>query len=144
MMWATSYGFYTSVGIDTDRRAEPTAIEAHVRVRWPGNGAFLVGADQFRLPPDQPLDVLDLGAAFFREPRRPAPRSVWNRMGFWLIHEEFPPTQLPVRSPERAVATWLGVPSWLPVLLTGIWPFLAWRRERRRKTPGSHSTDTAQ
>ncbi|ATB29575.1 hypothetical protein [Melittangium boletus] len=132
VMWPTSYGFYTSVGIDVDRHEEPAAIEAHVRFRWPGNGAFLMGADQFRLPPDRKLVPLDLGAALFHAPRRPQPRSIWNLRGFWLIHEEYPPTELPVREPEKAAASWVGVPSWLPVVLTGAWPLLlAWRRRER-------------
>ena len=62
--------------------------------------------------------------------RRRPPRSVWNRLGFWLIHEEFPPSALPVRTPEKASAAWVGVPSVLPVLAAGLGPWLVWRRER--------------
>jgi len=129
-MALTSFHFYTSVGLDTDRRAAPANLEAHVRLRWPGNGAFLVGADHYRLPPERPLTLVDPGAALFEAPRRPPPRSVWNRLGFWLIHEEFPPTELPVRTPEKAAAAWVGVPSVLPVLAAGLWPWLLRRRER--------------
>ncbi len=137
-MWATSHHFYTSVGLDTDRRAEPANLEAHVRLRWPGNGSFLLGADQYRLPPERPLELLDPGAALFQAPRRPVPRSRWNDWGFWLIQEEYPPTRLPVRGPEKAAASWVGVPAWLPVLVTGAWPALAtWRARRRTSGPRS-------
>lgn len=132
-MGLTSFHFYTSVGLDLDRHAEPANLEAHVRLRWPGNGSFLVGADQYWLPAERPLTLVDPGAALFQAPRRPPPRSVWNRLGFWLIREQHPPTELPVRGPEKASAAWVGVPSGVPVLLAGLWPWRRWRRDRSRR-----------
>jgi hypothetical protein len=129
-MWAVSHDFYTSFGIDTDRRGELSAIQAHLRFRWTGNGSFMVGADQFWLASWKPLDRFDLGGAFFKPPRRPRVRSSWNQRGFWLIRESYPYSKLPLQVSELASSTWLGVPSWLPVVLTGIWPVRWWLQLR--------------
>ncbi len=131
VMWPFSYGYYTSVGVDLDRREEQAAIETHARFRWPGNGAFLVGADQYWMAEELPLQAFDLGAAFFQAPRPLQPQSTWNQWGFWHVHWTHPPRELPVRVSHRASAGWLGVPAWLPILVTGFWPLRTWLRGRR-------------
>ncbi|MDC0710164.1 hypothetical protein POL68_16930 [Stigmatella sp. ncwal1] len=132
-MWPLSYSFYTSFGIDTDRQEELSAIQAHLRFRWPGNGSFMVGADQFWLAAWKPLDRFDLGGAFFKAPRRPPLRSSWNQMGFWAIRERYPPSKLPLQVSEMESSSWIGVPSWLPVVLTGFWPVRWWMDPRKGK-----------
>lgn len=131
VMWPFSYGFYTSFGLDTDRVQEGSGRRTHHRIRWPGDGSFWLGAESFWLPASEPVDAFDLGGAFFRAPRRPQPRSSWNRVGFWFIREENPKPAVPVPSAANAGAFWLGVPSWLPVLLLGFWPVRTWIRGRR-------------
>ncbi|HYO65975.1 MAG TPA: hypothetical protein VEU33_07830 [Archangium sp.] len=72
-MWPFSYGFYTSLGLDTDRDQEGAVRRTHHRFRWPGDGSF-----------------------------------------------------------------WVGVPSWLPPLLLGLWPVRTRLRGRRvAKSPES-------
>lgn len=131
VMWPFSYRFYTSFGIDMDGVEEGAVVRTHHRLRWPGDGSFWLGAEAFWLSASEPVDAFDLGGAFFRAPRVPPPRSAWNRAGFWFIREEHPRPSVPARSSVNAGALWLGVPSWLPPLLLGLWPVLMWRRRRR-------------
>lgn len=131
VMWPFSYGFYTSIGIDTDRADDGPVIRTHHRFRWPGDGSFRVGAEAFWLPASEPLDAFDLGGVFFRAPRKPQPRSSWNRMGFWFVREESQNTTVPTQVATNAWSFWVGVPSWLPPLLTGVWPVRGWVRKRR-------------
>lgn len=138
VMWAFSYGFYTSFGLDTDREQEGAVRRTHHRIRWPGDGSFWLGAESFWMPASEPVDAFDLGGAFFRAPRRPQPRSSWNRVGFWFIRQEHPRPLMPVPSSVNAGAFWVGVPSWLPPLLLGFWPARVWLRGRRvAKSPES-------
>lgn len=124
VMWLLSYGFYTSLGVDTDRGdGVHTISSAYYRIRWPGNGSFWIGGGAYRHPDEgKPLEPFDLGGVFFLEPRRPSPQSFWNRMGFWLIRE----------SEANQWQLWMGVPSWLPMLLTGVLPVQWWIRKKRR------------
>jgi hypothetical protein len=134
-MWPFSYRFYTSFGIDMDQ-GEPGSIRrTHHRLRWPGDGSFWLGAESFWFPATTPFDAFDLGGAFFRAPRRPQPRSLWNRLGFWFIREERQVTPLPPQAATYAGAFWVGVPSVLPPLLLGFWPIRGWLRKRRASQP---------
>ncbi len=128
VMWPFSYRFYTSFGVDMDRR-EPGAIRrTHHRIRWPGDGSFWMGAEAFWLPATTSSDAFDLGGAFFRAPRRPPPRSSWNQWGFWFIREERQVTPLPPLSTTYSGSFWVGVPSVLPPLLLGFfWLVRRWR-----------------
>ncbi|WP_245682412.1 hypothetical protein [Archangium gephyra] len=138
VMWPFSSGFYTSFGLDTDRDEEGSVKRTHHRLRWPGDGSFWVGAESFWLPASEPVDAFDLGGTFFQAARRPRPRSSWNRVGFWFIHEESLAPPVPLTSTAHAGAFWVGVPSWLPPLLLGLWPLRPWLRGRRvAKSPES-------
>jgi hypothetical protein len=131
VMWPFSYRFYTSFGIDTDQVDGGSVVRTFYRLRWPGDGSFWMGAEAFRPPASEPLDAFDLGGAFFRAPRKPEPRSSWNRRGFWFIREQRKDTTLQAQSGTHVWSFWMGVPSWLPPLLTGLLPVLPWIRKRR-------------
>ncbi len=124
VMWPFGYRLYTSFGIDADRVDDAFVTQTHYRLRWPGDGSFMVGANEFRHPKSKPLERFDLGGAFFRAPRKPTPQSGWNRMGFWLIRKGH-------QDKAEPWSLWLGVPSWLPPLLTGLLPAWWWMRRRR-------------
>ncbi len=135
VMWPFSYWRYTSFGVDVDRAEGAAILQTHYRLRWPGNGAFLMGADVFRRLGPGPLDRFDLGGAFFRAPRKPPERSVWNRMGFWLISDESQGGADTARDAVKVRSFWVGVPSWVPPLLLGLLPARWWIRRRRHMMP---------
>ncbi|MEP0834542.1 hypothetical protein NDI48_25600 [Microcoleus sp. AS-A8] len=124
MMWLFSYRFYTSLGVDTDRADGSDVITGYYRIRWPGNGSFWIGGGAYRHPDEgKPLQAFDLGGVFFQPPPRSQPHSFWNRVGFWLKRE----------SELNQWQFWIGVPSWLPVLLTTALPMRWWTLHQRRK-----------
>ncbi|MFB8789856.1 MAG: hypothetical protein U7123_13625 [Potamolinea sp.] len=113
------------LGIDTDRAEGSNVISKYYRIRWPGNGSFLIGGGGFRnFNPGKPLEPFDLGGVFFKAPQKVQPKSYWNSMGFWLIRE----------SELNQWQFWIGVPSWFPILLTGALPVRWWILHQQRKT----------
>jgi hypothetical protein len=126
VMWPLSYRYYTSFGVDMERVEGEHIVQTHYRIRWPGDGSFLMGRDAFRRPGPGPVDRFDLGGAFFLDPRRPPQRSFWNRWGFRFIRPE--DARPGVTSAEPL---WIGVPGWVPALLAGLLP-LRWMIRRRR------------
>jgi hypothetical protein len=78
------------------------------------------------------LVIFDLGAALFQEPRRPAPQSWWNEVGFWSLSRRNPLAQVPPGVSVVPWSLWLGIPSWVPVLLTAVLPAVWWRRRRQK------------
>lgn len=133
MMWLLSYSFYTSLGVDTDRANGSNVITAYYRIRWPGNGSFWIGGGAYRHPNQgKPLEPFDLGGVFFQVPQRPQPHSLWNRMGFWLIRiVSEDGTHDKTQSAPSQWQFWMGVPSWLPVLVTSVLPIQAWIWHKR-------------
>ena len=130
VMWLTSYDFYTSFGVDTERVEGSTVRSTYYRVRWPGDGSFRVGggAASHALAGDS-VDPFDLGGTFFQPPRRSVPRSFWNRVGFWWVKAPEP------REGPQLCTFWIGVPSWLLPLVTGASVVLVTRtRSPVRKT----------
>ncbi len=116
MMWLTSYSFYTSLGIDMDEVEGAQVRYTYLRVRWPGDGSFRLGRGcVYRPLASAPVEPFDLGGAFFKSPRRAEPQSVWNRVGFWWVDET-----AGKGSTQPPWAYWIGIPSWLPPLLTGL------------------------
>ena len=134
-MWPLSYELYTSVGLDTDWDTGPGVIQTQWRMRWPGGGSFLLGADEYWKAASEPLERFDLGGGIFETPRPPVPRSPWNRLGFWRLRVDYRTPLFPVRKTSKRCEYWWGVPSWLPVLLTGLLPLgLEWRERRLKRT----------
>lgn len=116
IMWLTSYGFYTSVGLDLDRLEGSRVRYTYLRVRWPGDGSFRIGGGfSYRALSNGPLEPFDLGGTFFQPARRSAPHSFWNHLGFWWVDETDEQA-----GKQEARALWLGIPSWLLPLLTGL------------------------
>ncbi len=124
-MWIASYWTYTSLGIDRETlEPDGTVLNRYDRVRWPGDGSLWIGSGSWQeaLDPARKLDSFDLGGTFFKPPRRPQTRSLWNRLGFW-------------REPSSDAVTvdraenWLGVPGWLPALVFGLLA-VRWRGAR--------------
>jgi hypothetical protein len=132
VMWMTSYTHYTSVGVDSDRVVGDSVVQTHYRLRWPGNGSFFMGYDQYLKPASEPLELFDPGAALFQEPRRPAPQSWWNEVGFWSLSRRNPLAQVLPGVSVVPWSSWLGIPSWVPVLLTAVLPAVWWRRRRQK------------
>ncbi len=127
VMWLFSYEFYTSLGIDMDRTDGSYVMSTNYRIRWPGNGSFWIGTYAYRHPPEgKPLEPFDLGGRFFQAPRRPPPQSFWNRIGFWSIRSIPDDSTGKTESAINQWQRWIGVPSWLPVLLTGALPVHWW------------------
>ncbi|MEW6498581.1 MAG: hypothetical protein AB1589_39695 [Cyanobacteriota bacterium] len=135
VMWLFSYSFYTSLGVDSDRADASDVITAYYRIRWPGNGSFWIGGGTYRHPGEgKRLDPFDLGGVFFQAPQRPQPHSFWNRIGFWLIPIILEDgTNGSIESTPSQWQFWIGVPSWLPMLLTGALPIRAWIWHQRNR-----------
>ncbi len=127
VMWLSSYHFYTSLGLDRDQVDGPLVRYTYLRVRWPGDGSFLLGGSSVVQPPsNRPVEPFDLGGTFFQPPRRPTPRSAWNHWGFWWIDEP--------RNEDGAGngwTFWVGIPSWIAPLMMGIGATLLLRKSPR-------------
>jgi hypothetical protein len=115
-----SYHFYTTLGIDTDRREGSVAVYyRYYRIRWPGDGSFRIGggASHYRFG-SKALEPLDFGGRFFQKPRRDSPHSFWNRIGFWRIQnigdDQWTLQDTALKKPWDS---WIGVPAFLPALL---------------------------
>ena len=108
LMWLSSYTHYTSIGIDVDMRQDKQISHHYYRVRWPGNGSIWLGGgvSQRASDPDKPYEPFDLAATFLASnPEKPQATSMLNRFGFWY--------------PKTSQQWWVGVPSFMPVLLLG-------------------------
>jgi hypothetical protein len=127
VMWLTSYSFYTSFGVDTDRAEGSTVRSTLYRVRWPGDGSFRVGGGaSSRALQGYSVEPFDLGGTFFQPPRRSTPRSFWNRIGFWWV--DVPKAQEGV----LLWTFWIGVPSWfLPLVAGAMWVLVTRARGTR-------------
>ena len=125
VMWLGSYSTYTSVGIDFEQAQGARVLCTFYRLRWPGDGSFRVGIFIATRPTaERPVEPFDLGGRFFQPARKSVPQSLWNRLGFWWIDEaKEPPTG----------ESWVGIPSWLPPLLSGA----SMIRIRRRQQPSA-------
>ena len=135
-MWLTSDTRYTSLGVDADRRVGDWVVQTHYRIRWPGNGSFFMGYDQYLRPGTHPLEPFNLGGAFFQEPRRPTPQSRWNEVGFWSLSRRNPLAEVPRQAPVEPWSFWWGVPAWMPLLLASVLPGAWWVRRRRAVRTG--------
>ena len=109
LMCLTSYTHYTSIGIDVDTMKNQQITHRYYRVRWPGNGSIWLGGGLSHRAsnPDSPYEPFDLAATFLASnPIKPQPNSRLNQIGFWY----YTPRQ----------QGWIGIPSFLPILLIGL------------------------
>ena len=121
ILWISSYTHYTSLGIDHDIEREHQTLHVFARIRWTGHGSIWIGYGSQWKQADSitQLEKFDLAGVFFRRATQSldAP-SFWNRVGFWFIRSQ---------SPQPTF--WVGIPSWLPVLVLG-WLLFWWLRPR--------------
>ncbi len=116
VMWLSSYSFFTSLGLDHDRVEGAQVRYTYLRARWPGDGSFRMGGGGLLRPLEiHAVEPFDLGGRFFKPPRRSVPRTFWNRLGFWWLTEPSEQDEA-----QNTWVFWVGIPSWLPALLTGV------------------------
>lgn len=122
-MSLVSWSLYTSYGVDLEADEGDVVRCTYYRVRWPGNGGiWLGGGAHQRRPQQKPFQSFDPAASAFhplRGYRIPEPTNVWNRLGFWWIAEPATDPSNRASRPRLLWGFWVGVPSWLPVLLVG-------------------------
>lgn len=124
LLWLSSYTHHTGFGVDHDFEQENNKVlHTFSRISWTGHGAIWLGYGSTIKDKNAALEKLDLAAVFFKPVQKPLSpsASVWNRVGFWYINGQSPKSSL-----------WLGVPSWLPVLLIGLCLYV-YRRKARVK-----------
>ena len=110
-LWLSSYTHHSSVGIDHDIEKQDRILHMFYRVNWTGHGAILIGyGGVWRDVDGKPLEKFDPAASFLRLAQKPLEKgSLWNRLGFWYVNSSTPrPT------------FWIGIPSYLPVLVLGL------------------------
>ncbi|PID45096.1 MAG: hypothetical protein CSB47_10090 [Proteobacteria bacterium] len=122
-LWLSSYTHHTAFGVDRDVEQENRVLHMTYRISWTGHGSVWLGYTSVIRNKDEitPLEKFDLASAILKPVKTTlAPSaSLGNRLGFWFIRQTTPKPVL-----------WVGVPSWLPVLLVaGI--LLLYRRRAR-------------
>jgi len=101
--------YYNTIGIDSEQQKGDTVDFHYYRFWWPGDGSLLIGRGitTHKYDAHKQYDQFDLGAAFFRpQYKKLKAKSIWNKIGFWYISSPAPVRQF-----------WIGIPSWLPVLI---------------------------
>ena len=123
LFWLSSYNYYNTFGVDSERQNNQQIEHHYYRFWWPGNGSLLMGKSVVLHPynPRKTYQLFDLGAAFLRKPSdKVKPYNLWTKMGFYYINLDKPIRQF-----------WIGVPAWLPVFLIVI--YFAFYRLLRKK-----------
>ena len=108
-LWLSSYTHHSSIGIDHDQRTDSGVLYYYYRINWTGNGSIWAGygSSQLSASQDRKLEKFDPASAFLK-PAQPLPESATrlNRFGLWYIN-----------SSKSTPVFWIGIPSWLPVLV---------------------------
>ena len=125
-LWLSSYTHHSSIGIDHDKQIESGILKHYYRLNWTGHGSVWLGyaSSNRSASSDQKLEKFDPASALLK-PVKPLPDSAtrWNRIGFWCINSSKPTPSF-----------WLGVPSWIPILLPLFLIILSNRRKLTRST----------
>ena len=108
LLWLSSYTHHSAIGVDHDLQKD-RILHKFYRINWTGHGSILVGygsvwsiADD-----DKPLEWFDPASVFFKPVNKTLEKpTFWNRVGFWFVSSSSPRPTL-----------WVGIPSWLPVLI---------------------------
>lgn len=123
LLWLSSYTHHTAIGIDHDFEQQDTVLHKYYRINWTGYGSIWIGYGSVRKPNNaQPLEKFDLAAAFFHSQYKTpnlSTQTSWNRLGFWYINGE-----------EPKPVFWIGIPSWLPVLILILLLFVSNRKPK--------------
>ena len=121
-LWLSSYTHHSSIGIDHDKQIESGILKHYYRLNWTGHGSVWLGyaSSKRSASSDQKLEKFDPASALLK-PVKPLPDSAtrWNRIGFWYINSSKPTPSF-----------WIGIPSWLPILLPLFLIILSNRRRR--------------
>jgi hypothetical protein len=121
----SSYTHHTGVGVDHDFEQGDKVLHIYPRISWTGHGSIWLGYGSFIKDKNEGavLERFDLAAVFFKRVTKQLNplASSWNRIGFWYINGQSPKASL-----------WIGVPSWLPVLLIGLFLYGGWRKVSAR------------
>lgn len=135
VLWLVGHYFYTSVGIDSDQTLDDqTVLARYYRFRYPGDGSVWLGAGDFRRSlATKPVEWFDLGGTVLAPPRRPTPNNAWNQWGFWWVQEGWTdPTIGGALPSDRPHMIFVGIPGWMPIVLTGALPAWGWYKQQRR------------
>lgn len=118
VLWLTSYTRHTAIGIDHDFEKKDSILHKYYRINWTGHGSIWIGYGSIvrAYESSQILEKFDLAAAFFHHKYKPPEatnKTLLNRLGFCFIN---------AKNPKPVF--WIGIPSWLPVLLLAFMLFL--------------------
>ena len=123
LLWLSSYTHHTGFGIDHDFEQENKVLHTFSRISWTGHGSIWLGYGSTLQDKSEKvvLEKFDIAAVFFKTVKKPLSSAVsfWNRLGFWYVNGQSPRSSL-----------WIGVPSWLPVLLVSLLLYGCWRKAR--------------
>ena len=126
LLWFSSYTHHSSIGLDHDIAVENHVEDHYYRINWTGHGSILIGYGISKKLRDRnvPLEKFDPAGVLLTPHKKPLPpsHSIWNDLGFWLI-----------QAPAARTAFWVGIPSWLPVLLLAL--LLLYLRKSRSVNP---------
>ena len=130
-LWLSSYTHHSAIGIDHDKQDESGILKHYYRLNWTGHGSVWLGyaSSKRSASSGQKLEKFDPASALLK-PVKPLPDSAtrWNRIGFWYINSSKPTPSF-----------WIGIPSWIPILL----PLFLIILSNRRKLTDSISEGTS-
>ncbi|WP_435008119.1 hypothetical protein P12x_005394 [Tundrisphaera lichenicola] len=135
LLWISSDRWYTTAGFDFEEARAGRVLVRYDRVRWDARCFWAGSAEQFHEPGDHPLDWWDPGGTLLAPSITPMPRSLANRLGWWLIRDVAEDPYEPTRYSGAIASRWIGIPGWIPPACFAAWP-LARRigRGRSRRT----------
>ena len=117
LMALSSHFAYTTAGFDFEV-ATPNGVEViYYRLRWDDGATWAGRAVQAVSRPDHAFDWFDPGGTLLDRPTRPERPHWWNRLGFWWITWATDDPYVPLRYPGARASEWVGVPSWLVVVV---------------------------
>ena len=105
----SSYTRHSSLGIDHDFEEQDRILHKYYRLNWTGYGSILIGyGSQWRNKDSgMAFEKFDPASSFLKPAETSAERdTLWKRLGFWFVKSDIPAPML-----------WLGIPSWLPVII---------------------------
>jgi hypothetical protein len=123
MLALSSYTHHSSIGMDHDFEKPGRILHKYYRINLTGYGAILIGhGSQWRQHDSgKALEKFDLASSFLKPAETPAKRDTfWKGLGFWFVQSGSPAPML-----------WIGIPSWLPVLVLSILLFMYYKKRRK-------------
>ena len=111
LVFPFSYSYLNSFGLDVEKKNGQDIIQTYYHIQWPGNGSFIIGfISRYKKDLSKPFERYDFGAGFFQRLWVATIKSIWNKIGFWYIDNY---------GSKFIQQLWIGIPSWLPVLVFG-------------------------